>query len=288
MPRAWVYQLGQRFHVGAEELLQPAVVENLAHDGVLAAQLLQHLLAGDVLPRLCLLRLLRYLHLAEEYVAHLLRRRYVELLASQSVYLLLRGVRAFRQQAAHLAECLGVDEYAVHLHLCQHGHQRHLHLFEETRCPLVGEHGFEHVFQAQRYVGILRGVVFHEERGDIAHRFLSATLGAYQLFDVYGLIAKERLSHVVHVVTQLGVEEVVRHHGVPQFAAHLYAVAAEHRYVVLRVLRNLHRVCTLVSLAKQSHHLLRLGEGRGHGDVIRLLFSQCEAQTDKFRVYGSG
>ena len=58
----------------------------VGHYLVLAFQCLEHFLACDKLPGLGLLRLLHYLHLAEQHVAHLLGRGYVELFAGQTVY----------------------------------------------------------------------------------------------------------------------------------------------------------------------------------------------------------
>ena len=60
-----------------------AVGEDVRHDGAFVRQLLEHLLGRDVLACLGFLGLVHNLHLAEEYLAHLLGRRYVELLAGQ-------------------------------------------------------------------------------------------------------------------------------------------------------------------------------------------------------------
>ena len=67
-------EAGQRVDVGACELLEGAVGQYLAHDGMFAAQGLEHLFAGGVLPALGLAGLLAELQFLEEHRAHLSRR----------------------------------------------------------------------------------------------------------------------------------------------------------------------------------------------------------------------
>ena len=67
----WVDQLGERFYVGAEELLHSSVVEDLPHHWVLISELLQYLFARGIATSLCLLGLLYDLQFVEEGFAYL-------------------------------------------------------------------------------------------------------------------------------------------------------------------------------------------------------------------------
>ena len=67
----FAYELWQGFYVCAEQLFQCAVIEYFSYYRVCVTKCTEHLLAGNELSRFRLLRLLHYLHLAEEYVAYL-------------------------------------------------------------------------------------------------------------------------------------------------------------------------------------------------------------------------
>ena len=69
-----VDQLGQRVHIGAEQLLHGAVLEDIVHHGAVLAQGFQHLFAGYILAGLGLLCLVAELQSFKEHLAHLFRR----------------------------------------------------------------------------------------------------------------------------------------------------------------------------------------------------------------------
>ena len=67
------------------------------HSGVLVLHLCEHLLRGYILSCLGLFGLVNYFQLAEQYVAHLLGRGYIEVLARLGVYFLLYALYAFAE-----------------------------------------------------------------------------------------------------------------------------------------------------------------------------------------------
>ena len=99
-----INELRKGIDICAEELLQSSVVQDVGHDRSLSAELLQHLLRGDVLSRACLLRLLYELHLTEEDVAHLFRAGDIELLAGFLIDLLLQVGHTLCEQLGCLLE----------------------------------------------------------------------------------------------------------------------------------------------------------------------------------------
>ena len=98
------------------------------------------------------------------------------------------------------------------------------------------EFRFEIVFQSQRYVGVLGCIVDDLLGRQVSHRLLLFALRSDKLLYVYGLISETRLSHVVHVVAKLGLDEVVGYHRVEQLTCHAHAVACQHLHVVLDIL----------------------------------------------------
>ena len=130
--RLLVDELRQGVDVGAQQLLESAVVENLAHNRVLPPQRLQHFLVGDVLSRLRLLGLRVELQAVEEHLSHLLRAGDVEVDACLGVYLLFECQHLLCEEAAGLLKSLSVNHHARLFHLGQHRHQGHLYLSEEV------------------------------------------------------------------------------------------------------------------------------------------------------------
>ena len=53
---------------------------------------------------------------------------------------------------------------------------------------------------------------------------------------MYGLVVEIYLGHVVHVMVQLGLDEVVGNHGVPHLTGEMDVVVAKHFQVVLQIL----------------------------------------------------
>ena len=143
--RAGIDKLGQGVDIGAEQLLQASMGENVVDDWSLRTELLQHLFGCDELSGLGLLGLVHNLHLAEEHLAHLLGRRYVELMSGELVYVLLNLLHAVGQGSRCLGKSLGVEPHSVHLHFCQHRHERHLDVVEQVVNASLLEARLQHV-----------------------------------------------------------------------------------------------------------------------------------------------
>ena len=106
---------------------------------------MQHLFGCDELSGLGLLGLVHNLHLAEEHLAHLLGRRDVEFMSCQIVYVLFNLLHAVGQCSRCLGERLGVEPHSVHLHFCQHRHERHLDVVEQVVNARLLEAWLQHV-----------------------------------------------------------------------------------------------------------------------------------------------
>ena len=288
MARAGVDESGKRLDIGAEQLLQPSVTQNVVDDGRAAAQLGQHLFRGDILARLGLLWLVYNLHLAKENISHLLGTGYIECLASLGIYLLFVFGESAVEVLACLCQCGGVQAYSGELHLGQYGHQWHLDVVEEAFAVDLLELLLEHVLQSEGHVGILGSILINFLGLEVTHRPLTFTSGSDELVDVYRLVAQQRLGHVVHVVVKLGLHDVVGEHGVEHGSAHLYPITTQHLVVVLDVLSYLHDVLRLVERTEDVDYALRRFPLCGHGDIDGLEFFDREAQTDQFGVDGVG
>ena len=73
MTSTWVNQLRKGIDIGAYQLLQPTMFQDICYDFVFVFQLLQHFLRGDILACLRLLGLFYYLQFIEEDLTYLLR-----------------------------------------------------------------------------------------------------------------------------------------------------------------------------------------------------------------------
>ena len=101
------------------------------------------------------------------------------------------------------------------------------------------------MLQLQGHVGILAGVVADVGRGEVTHILLPTSSRAYELLYLDGIILQIDLCQVVHAVAQLGLQQVVRHHGVEHRAAEFHTIALHDEVVVLDVLPYLQRVLIL-------------------------------------------
>ncbi len=146
----------------------------------------------------------------------------------------------------------------------------------------------QHVSQLQGDVCVLSGVFVHVVWIEVAHVFLVLSLLPYKLLDVYRLIAEQCLSHVVHVVAQLRVPNIVSEHGVEHLALNVDAIVAQHLVVVFDVLANLQDVGVLIERLEDVYHLLRLFPRGRYCHVESLVLFHGKAQAHKLGVYGIG
>lgn len=166
----------------------------------LGAELLQHLLRGDVLSRACLLRLLYELHLTEEDIAHLFRARDIETFAGFLIDFLLQVGHTLCEQLGCLLERCCVEADSRHLHVGEYRHEWHLHLPEELVGIGLFEFWLQDVLKFQCYVGIFRRILIDILRLQVAHRLLVSSFLTYQFLDMDGLVVEKSLGHIVHVV----------------------------------------------------------------------------------------
>lgn len=66
-------------------------------------------------------------------------------------------------------QLLGVEAHAIELHVGQDLHQWHLDIPEQTLGPHLFQTGLEHVFQSERYVGVLRRILVDLLGRQVAH-----------------------------------------------------------------------------------------------------------------------
>ena len=66
-------------------------------------------------------------------------------MSGEFVYVLLNLLHAVGECARCLGECLGVKQHSVHLHFCQHRHERHLNLVEQILNARLLEARLQHV-----------------------------------------------------------------------------------------------------------------------------------------------
>ena len=185
-------------------------------------------------------------------------------------------------------QCLCVYTHPVHLHLCQYGHQRHLYIVEQRLCPDAFQFGFQLVFQLQGDVSIFSGILANHHLVHIAHRLLVFPLRSYQFFNVYGLVVQMDFCHVVHVVVQFGLYQVVSYHGVEHLPLHLDAVAGKHLNVVFHVLTHLEQLLTLVGRSQQFECAESFFSVLADGHIKSLSLCHCKAQTYQFGTEGIG
>ena len=120
------------------------------------------------------------------------------------------------------------------------------------------EQRFQFVFQLKCDVGILGSIFIHLFGRQVTHTLLAFSPRTYQFINMNGLVVEVCLSHDVHVVTQLRLDEIMRNHGVPQTALKFDAVVGEHLHVVLDVLSHLENVGMFIHRTENLDYLLSL------------------------------
>ena len=73
---------------------------------------------------------------------------------------------------------------------------------------------FQYVLQAQGDVGILCCIFIDVGRGEVAHIPLFLAFRTEKFLDVDGPVAEQRFCHIVHVVMEFRLDEVVGDHRV--------------------------------------------------------------------------
>ena len=241
--------------------------QNFLYNGVLVLDGFEHLLASGVLSALGLFSLFVELELVEQHFAHLTRRGEQKFMTCQLVDVGLELLHALRKVLAGLGQRVGVEAHAVHLHACQHGHEWHLYLVEHMGELVFFKFLLERLHELQGDVGVLAGIVANLCGFEVGHVFLLFTLGANQLIDVYGLVAQVYLGQIVHVVSQLGLHQVVGQHGVEHGVGEGNAISVEYGEVVLEVLSYFERVGVFVQRTEYLNHAVRFLRFTWNGNV---------------------
>ena len=171
-------------------------------------------------------------------------------MAAQAEDFVFQLLHALCKVAFGFGQRVGVQTYAVALHVGQHRHERHLDVVEQAVGAglfyLVGQHAL----QAQGDVSILAGIFINLCGREVGHVFLLASLGADEFLNVDGLVVQVDFGQVVHVVAQLGLQHVVGQHRVEHRAGQTDAVSGQHVEVVLDVLADFQNFGVLVGWFK--------------------------------------
>ena len=145
--RFGVDELRQSIDVGAQQLLQSSVVEDLADNLVLSLQSLKYLLVCNVLSCLSLLGLAVEFQVVEKHFAHLLGAGNVEAYAGHCVNLFFESQHLPSEKRTCLLQSLCVNHHASFLHFCKDWHQWHFDVCEEVPKTLLLEFLLKALFQ---------------------------------------------------------------------------------------------------------------------------------------------
>ena len=209
-----IYQFWQCIYIGAKQFLHTTIFQYLAHHWVLRSQSLQCLLVGHILSTLCLAWFIADFQHIKQQFSHLFRRTNVKIRTRYFAYMTLYALHFGCHHARRLRQCKVVYYHTCTLHLSQHSHKRHLHFIKQLLQSHLLYLWLQHTTQSQRNIGILRRIIGYLIQRHIAHRPLILTLRAYQLIDMYCLVFQQYLCQVVHTMTQLWLQQIVRYHRV--------------------------------------------------------------------------
>ena len=229
--------LRQLVGVGALELRQAPVLQQLGRQRIVLGQLLQHLLvgAGDAAGRLLHHR---QAELGEQDLADLLGRAQVEGLAREVVRLLLELHHALAQLGALPGQDRAVDQHAVALDAVQRLAAAHLQVVDEAQFAVGLQPRPQRQVHVQRLVRILAGIFGGLVDRHLRERDLVRAL-AGDGFVVDAAAPQVALGQAGQAVRLVHFEHVALQHGVVRVALHFDAVVGEHVAVVLDVLAQL-------------------------------------------------
>ena len=145
---------------------------------------------------------------------------------------------------------------------------------------------FQDVFQFQGDVGILSRILVDLGGLEVTHRLLVFAFGSDEFLYMDGLVTQKRLGHIVHVVVELGLDEIVGEHGVEHATAQFHTIAAQHFVVVLDVLANLQNVGVFVEWLEDIDNFLCGIMVSGYRNIKCLVFLHGKAQSYQFGADG--
>ncbi len=273
----------KRIDIGALQLLQLAVFQDGLHDGMGVLQRAQHILAGGVLARARLLRRLADPQLFEQDLAQLPGRVEIETHPGQFHDPFIEREQFLVQFPAERLQHAHIERDTLPLHVGQYAGERHLDPQEELLQLVLLQSGQEHLLQLPGDVRILRAVLFHRLQIGLAHGAQGLVLRSDQGFNAHRPVLQEGLGEEIHVVLQLGLQQVVGHHGIEHGSLDVHAVAAHHLHVVLQVLRHLFLRRVLQQRLEDAHHLSGFGRVLGHHHVVAGMLLPAEGHAHEVR-----
>ena len=260
-------QLGQFVGVGALELGQSAVLQDLGRQGKVFGQFFQHFLvrAGGAGGRFLDHRQAQF---DEKYFPDLLRTSEVEGLAGKVLRILLQLQDALAQGVALRRQRRGVDEHAVAFDAKEGFAAGDFERVDGTQARVLGQTRPEHAVHVERHVGIFAGVVRGLGDVDLVEGDLVCALAA-QVFKAGATAPQVALGQAGQAVRLVHFEHVALQHGVVLVAAHLDTVVGEDVAVVLDVLPQLGALGVFEpGLQARQHGVARQLRG-GIGVVVR-------------------
>ena len=127
---------------------------------------------------------------------------------------------------------VGVKCDSFHFHVHQHGQKGHFNVAEQAIEAFFGKFGHEHIRQTQRHIRVLTCVVNHVFRWQVGHGFLVLAFLPNQIGDGDALVAQKRLRQRIHPVGLVGLQEVVRHHGVFELCSGQIHTMSRHDFAI--------------------------------------------------------
>ena len=234
---ARVRQLGQFVGVGALELGQAPMLQDLGRQRIVFGQLFQHFFVGAGCAGGGFLDH-RQAELSEENLANLLRAAQVEGLACQGVGFALELQDALAQLMALQRQHGPVNQHAVALNAVQGLAAGDLHLVDKAQ-PVVGlQLGPKRMVDSERLVRVLARVFGGAGDIDLRERNLPRPLAA-QVFIADTAAPQVAQSQAGQPVRLVHLEHIALQHGVVHIALHLDAVVGEYMAVILDVLAQL-------------------------------------------------
>ena len=131
-------------------------------------------------------------------------------------------------------------------------------------------------------VGIFRSVFADVGGWHVTHRLLILSARSDKLVDVDGLVVQINLRHVIHVVAQLRLEQIMGNHRVEHLTFEFYSIVGEHLKVVLHVLPDFENMLAFVHRSENFEYLHCLLTVFGNRHIKCFERLDGEAQTDQF------
>ena len=138
----------------------------------------------------------------------------------------------FCKRGAELGQVVGVQSDTFHFHVHQHGQKGHFNVAEQPVEAFFGKFGQEHFRQTQRDIRVLACIVHDVFGRKVGHGFLVLAFLPNQIRDGDALVAQKRLRQRIHAVRLVGLEQVMRHHGVLEASLGQIHTVSRHDFAI--------------------------------------------------------